>query len=373
MSPFAAAHASGADVEAVLRQCLDGLEGRTGGHDLGFVYFTDHLAPNAERIAAELRSATGVERWVGAAGIGVCASGTEYWDEPAAVVLTGRFGEDGAQVFAASGPMLQGVAGVLDGWRDARTPLFAVVHLEPGAAGPVETVAALSAWMPDGFLAGGLASSRHPGPAPLLPASPGGLSGVLFAGDVAVATRLSQGCTPIGPRHAVTAADGNVLVELDGRPALDVFREDIGEVLARDLARVGGYIFAGLPVAHADTGDYLVRNLLGLDEARGLLAIGDHVQAGGQVLFCKRDAHTARDDLLRMLDEIRAAVGERRPRGGLYFSCLARGPSMFGQPSAEMAVVREVLGDIPLAGFFANGEVSHDRLYTYTGVLTLFL
>lgn len=373
MAAFAAAHATGPAADAVVEQCLAGLAGRTAGHDLGFVYVTDTLADALPDMVRRLREGTGVGQWTGATGIGICAAGIEYWAAPAAVVLTGEFGHDRARVFSASGPMLGGVAGMLDDWRDAATPMFGIVHLDPAVPAPAETVAALAAWMPDGFLAGGLASSRSPGSVPLQPAGTGGMSGVLFAGDVSVATRLSQGCTPIGPRHAITAADGNVLAELDGRPALEVFREDIGEVLARDMTRVGGYIFAGIPVAHTDTGDYLVRNLLGVDPERGLLAVAEQLHAGGELLFCKRDAESAREDLLRMLGEVERALDGRQPRGGVYVSCLARGPSMFGAPSAEMALIASALGDVPLAGFFANGEVSHDRLYTYTGVLSLFL
>ena len=89
-------------------------------------------------------------------------------------------------------------------------------------------------------------------------------------------------------------------------------------------------------------------------------------------MFCRRDGDSARTDLRRMLGELKTALGGRAPAGGLYVSCLARGPAMFGASSAEMQIIREELGDFPLAGFFANGEISHDRLYTYTGVLSLF-
>ena len=158
---------------------------------------------------------------------------------------------------------------------------------------------------------------------------------------------------------------------IDDRPALDVFREDIGEVLARDLSKVGGYIFAALPVPGSDTGDYLVRNLIGIDPDRGLLAIGDRVQPGMQIQFARRDAETAREDLGRMIDDLKNRL-PGSPRGALYHSCLGRGRNLFGDDSAEMKLVRKLLGDVPLAGFYANGEISHNRLYGYTGVLTLF-
>jgi small ligand-binding sensory domain FIST len=170
----------------------------------------------------------------------------------------------------------------------------------------------------------------------------------------------------------VTRGQHNVLVELDGQSALQVFQADVGETLARNPERVAGQIFAALPVRGSDTGDYLVRNLLGIDPDNGLVAIGSPVATGGQVRFCRRDARTARDDLRRMLRAVKAGLSSP-PRGGLYFSCLGRGASLFGPGSAELGLVREELGDLPLAGFYANGEISFHRLYGYTGVLTLFL
>jgi len=183
---------------------------------------------------------------------------------------------------------------------------------------------------------------------------------------------LTQGCTPIGPKHVVTAGQRNVIVSLDGRPALDVFQEDIGEKLGRDLNRIGGIVFAGLPIAGSDTGDYLVRNLVGIDPGNKMLAIGELVEAGASLMFCRRDRETARDDMARMLESIKQGLFTR-PRGGVYYSCLGRGAGLFGPDSAELKMIRDALGDFPLVGFFCNGEISHNRLYGYTGVLTLFM
>ena len=200
----------------------------------------------------------------------------------------------------------------------------------------------------------------------------GGLSGVSFADNVTVATRLTQGCTPLGPKHVVTASQHNVIISLDGRAALDVFKEDIGESLARDLNRIGGHVFAGLPIAGSDTGDYLVRNLVGIDPANRLIAIGELLQPGASVVFCKRDTKTAHEDMSRMLESIRKGM-YGRPRGGVYYTCIGRGASLFGPNSEELKLIREALGEFPLVGFFCNGEISHNRLYGYTGVLTLFV
>jgi small ligand-binding sensory domain FIST len=188
-----------------------------------------------------------------------------------------------------------------------------------------------------------------------------------------VCTGLTQGCSPIGPKRTITEVSRNIVLRIDGRPALEIFKEDIGETLAADLARTAGYIFAALPVVGSDTGDYLVRNIVGIDAENGLIAIGDLPQKGTQIMFCRRDGTTARDDLVRMLKQIKDRTSKAKPRGALYFSCLGRGRHTFGTNSEELGFIQEEFGDLPLVGFFANGEISHQRLYGYTGVLTVFL
>ena len=189
----------------------------------------------------------------------------------------------------------------------------------------------------------------------------GGLSGAALELDTAVATRLTQGCVPFPGRFRVTACDQNIIATLDGRPALDVLRETI-----KNETRV----LVGIPVAGSDTGDYMARNLVGIDPEHKLIAIGDLVETGDQILFCRRDQDAARQDLQRITEELRINVPH--PRGALYFSCLARGEHMFGERGAELELIRRSLGEVPLVGFFCNGEISRDRLYGYTGVLTLF-
>ena len=365
MSRFRSAHASGNDWESCVARCVATL-GKPAG-TLGFVYFTEALMPHAGEIVATLRELTGVPDWTGTVGLGILANGVEYLDEPAIVVMVADLSQDSYSVF--SGKKRAPTAG-------ERTPAgavaahFAVVHGDPRTPDMAELIADMAAKLESGYLVGGLSSASQETVQVANDVLSGGLSGVVFASDVPVATRLTQGCTPLPARHRVTECEDNILVSLDNRPALDVFKEDIGEVLARDLRRAAHFMHVGLPVRGSDTGDYLVRNLVGLDPKNGLIAVGEAMEVGDELFFCKRDAQTAREDLERMLAALKTEVPA--PRGALYYSCLGRGEHMFGRRGAEMEIIREALGDVPLAGFFCNGEISHDRLYGYTGVLTLF-
>ena len=372
MQSFALAHASGRQWKSITEKCLadlGGFEKRSGFEHLGLAYMTDNLAGDAEKILVHLGDGTGIASWVGSVGMGICATGHEYFDQPALAVLVGEFPEGSFRLLELQdGPDV--LPPEIAGWVQSRQSHFAVVHADPRNGEIPEIIEAL-AYQLNGFLVGGLTSSRSELSQFSGGVCSGGVSGVLLGEGMPVATALSQSCMPIAPRHQITACEDNVLIELDGRPALEIFKEDIGDLLARDMQRVAGYIFAALPIANSDTGDYLVRNLTGIDVERNLLAIGEMVETGQSIQFCRRDAEAAEADLVRMLSDLSKRT-DTPPKGGLYYSCLARGPNMFGDASQELKIIERELGDVPLVGFFCNGEISHRRLYTYTGVLTLF-
>ena len=141
----------------------------------------------------------------------------------------------------------------------------------------------------------------------------------------------------------------------------------------RICPQVGGLIFAALPVAGSDTADYTVRNLVAIDPSSKAIAIAATVPEGDRVLFCRRDRESAVEDMRRMTGDLKRRVGNRALRGGIYISCAARGPNQFATPESETEIIKEVLGDFPMIGFFANGELNRDRIYSYTGVLALFI
>lgn len=371
MPPFRTAHSTAESWEIAARECAQGLGPGEAGYNLGFVYVTDVHAGALERILAVLKEATGIAHWVGSVGLGVCTGAEEVFDGPAVAVMIGGFPDEAFRVFPTIATGEGELAPAERAWVDHTTPSFGIVHGDPTNAQTPVIVARLAREVA-GFLVGGLTSSRSASRQIADDVTEGGVSGVLFSPAVAVATGLSQGCTPIGAAHVVTECTDNVIATLDDRPALDVFKEDIGEVLARDLNRVAGYIHAAFPVAGSDTGDYVVRNLIGIDPARGWLAVGDLVEPGDRVMFVRRDPHTAAQDLVSMLDKLKRRAGPA-PKAGVYISCVARGANMFGAPGREIGMIREALGDFPLVGFYAGGEISNDRLYGYTGVLTLFL
>ena len=371
---FKAASAAGADWRVVAEQCLAELDCEPASASLGLLYITEPLAPYLDRLLEQLRARTGVSDWVGTVGSGICRTGIEIYDEPAAAVMLAALPENSFRLIPAGLDALAEMLTVNRDWIAEHQARFGIVHGDPRNNHIPQIIESLSLELDPGFLVGGLTSASAGNHQIQIAGSvcENGLSGVLFSAEVPVISGLTQGCTPLGQKHTITRCQRNILVELNGRPALEVFREDIGEILSRDLSKVAGYIFAGLPVPGSDTGDYLVRNLVGIDPQQKLVAIGELVEEGDTIMFCRRDGDSAREDMRRMLRDLgkRARGGIR---GGVYYTCLGRGRHQFGENSEELRMIQEQLGDFPLVGFFANGEISHNRLYGYTGVLTLFL
>jgi small ligand-binding sensory domain FIST len=370
---FAVASAVG-DPASLAERCVAGIPA-TQQATLGILYTTEPAASVMPQIARALSEHVGVHSWVGGVGLGICSGDAEVFDEPAAVVMTAALPPDGFRIFAATNDPGSDLPFSHSGWMEASQPALALVHADPRC--PDLPKAAIDVATASGaFLVGGLVSHRCANP--LLAQISGkdglgsnGVAGLMLAPGISVATGLTQGCMPIGPVHRIDEARDNVVMIIDGRPALAIFTEDIGPGLAHDLRRAGGVIFAGLPVAGSDTGDYLVRNLLAIDPGRGWLVLGAEVAPGDAILFCRRDPESARRDMVRMVRQLAGRLGGP-PKAGIYVSCVARGANLFGDAGVETGLIRESLGDFPLIGFFANGEISRDRLYGHTGVLTLF-
>ena len=367
---FRSGHASDADWETLTASCLSQIGNIPAGANLGFVYVSDTLDEDLPLIAGRLREDTGVDHWVGTVGFGVMVGGREYFDTPAMVVLVGALDEDAFRVMSTIDTPGDPLPDEVMDWVARRNPMLGVVHADPRNAYVGDILNSITDDT-EAFLVGGLTASRGKQGQIADGLTEGGVSGVLFAEDVGVTTGLSQGCSPVGEIHEVTKAKDNILFQLDGKPALDVFKEDIGDVLARNLERVGGYIHAALPISGDDSGDYLVRNVVGVDPDNKLVAIGERISAGDRVMFVRRDGPSAMEDLHRMLADV-ISRSNGTPKAALYYSCVARGPNLFGPDSEELKAVQGALGDeVPVVGFFANGEISKNRLYGYTGVLTL--
>jgi small ligand-binding sensory domain FIST len=420
---FAHAHASHPDWRMALGLATAQLEAQLGAGPpptLGWCYLTDHHAAAAEALLAALRDRFPGTAWVGAVGVGICASGVEYYDEPALALMLGHLPREQFRLFSGRRPLAT---------HDAATgfvPHTALVHADPATADLSGLIGELADRVTGRYLFGGLASSRTRSLTLADGVYEGGLSGVAFSSAAGVVSRVTQGCQPLGPARRIGEVERNVVYTLDGEPALDVLLGDLGvsdqdprTVLTRLRGTLVGLSDAeeaapfGLPAQNPEFAtparrgafgtETRVRHLVGIDSKRRGLAIADTAESGQMLAFCRRDVDAARRDLTRIAAEVRsalepedlplmapspefasplaaqmraqpaaAATRGRRMLGALYFSCTGRGGPHFGAPSAELQLLRHALGEVPLVGFFAAGEIGHRHLYGYTGVLTVF-
>lgn len=384
------------------------LHGYAPNPTLGLLYITDHYAGQAQEIldhlSAELPQVTD---WSGTVGVGIASSNVEYFDEPALAVMLCALPSDQYRVFSGVAPL---------------APTFrahtALVHADSATPDVADLIAEMSERTTAGYLFGGLASSRGDvvqfavggngnikGHGNAGGVFRGGLSGVAFGEDVQLVSRVTQGCQPVASPRRITQAEGNLVLELDGAPALDVLLRDLRVSLDRREEAMAELrtTLVGLTQGSEDVvdrsghfgTDVVVRHIIGVDPRRGGVAIASKLDEGMRLAFCKRNAQAARADLVRICAEIReelepeelplavatelaaseaqaAPSPARRIAGAIYVSCAGRGGPHFGGPSAEMQIVRRALGDVPLVGFFAGGEIARRHLYGYTGVLTVF-
>ena len=207
----------------------------------------------------------------------------------------------------------------------------------------------------------------------------GALVGLALAGGSPV-IGVAQGCEPIGEPYVVTRGEHNLVQAIAGRSAVDVLREAIQSVpdYERRVPRAG--IFAGLAIDPAksplERGDFLVRNLAGLDRESGAVGVAEAVRVGQTIQFHIRDAEAARADLEAMLARVHRELAGRPPAFGVYFDCAGRGQGLYGTPDHDVTLIRERLGTWPLVGFFGNGEFApvggRNFFHNYTGVLVVF-
>ncbi len=382
---FASAVSRKTDTEAATRDLADAVRLQIGSTpvDLAFVFFSSHHADKATVIAAMLREALQAHVCIGCSGEGVIADSEEIETSAALTLWAARLpGVHLTPVRLSVSPVHDQIQ--IPDWPEPGVEDSTFLLLADPFSTPMQDVLTLMAdRYPNGKALGGMAGGGHDAGGNRLLLNDqvfdAGLVGVRLTGPLAVRTVISQGCRPIGERYVVTRAEHNLIYELGGVSALqrlqDVF-ESLDGTHRRDAHRA---LHLGIVIdehrSHFDRGDFLVRNLVGADQQAGAIAIGDIVQEGQTVQFHLRDAKSASDDLQFLLAADRTKH-HNPPLGALLFCCCGRGEGLFGRPHHDSGVVQERIGHIPVAGFFAQGEIGpvggKNFLHGYTASIALF-
>ncbi len=412
MKLFPYAHASAPEWQdaagQVVQQLKQQMQAPNQGHAtapaLGLLYITDHYAQNEAQTQSILQffknQLPNITSWAGTVGVGVLATNVEYFDAPALCVMLCDVPSDGYKLFSGMAPLSKPVA---ETSKTSNPDFFvaqtALVHSALNLPDASDTLVELAKRVETNFLFGGFSSSRTTPVQFSQTVLQGGVSGVAFGSKVKIISRITQGCQAVKvhqtnayKNRTITSCDGSLVLTLDGEPALDVLLQDLDVTLAQPqkaLSQMRATLVAvtdGEPVVNS-VGHFShkaqVRNILGLNALRAGFVVADTVHVGQQLVLCQRNAAAAKSDLMRICAEIREelesedAKGNPLPSkkilGAVFVSCAGRGGPHFGAPGAELQILNQGLGDVPLVGFFASSEIAYDCIYGYTGVLTVFV
>jgi small ligand-binding sensory domain FIST len=371
----AAAHGAAAGAEAAAAAlAAAGIDRATAG----LVFATPGFGAELPALVAACAETLGTEAVVGATAHGVVCGGRDEEGHGVAVLALAGLETEPFLVpdlRTAGARAASEVAHVLGGPATERDLI--VLLPDPGATDLTALLAGLRAAVAPANLVG--AGAAEPMGAPAVQwcgseVTTGALAGMALRLPAPPRIGVTQSCQPVSELLTVTRSEGHWVLELDGRPALDVFREVARGPLAADLRRAASFVLVALPRDVKEPlrpGGYLVRHAVGFAEDRRAFALPEPMPRGRSLAFVLRDASAARDDLKTMLD----GLGDRRPAFGLYFDCCARGMSLFGVPGIEAAYLDRASGGAPILGMLGSCEIGPiggtAELLTYTGVLTL--
>lgn len=366
---FASALSTMSDLAAALEEvCKAGLEQLQGPPDLAVLFVSAEYASWDDGLAARVRQRLGTRVLLGGTGEFVLGVGREVEEGPAVSLWLARLA--GVQLVPMHLQLEHTPEGSsIIGWPDELAidwpaPATMLVIGDPFSFPADLMVERLNEDRPELQVVGGMASgAAAPGECRLLlddQVYRTGAAAVLLSGPLRATPIVSQGCRPIGHHLVVTKTEGNLVQELGGKPALLQLKTVFDSLATSEQELVQHGLHLGRVVnAYQDRftqGDFLVRNVMGIDPATGAIGVGDFFRPGQTVQFHVRDHTTADDEMRQMLATFRDSAGDV-PRGGLLFTCNGRGTRLFPEPHHDAGLVREYLGDMPLAGFFAGGEL----------------
>lgn len=372
--------------------------------DLGLLFISAAFTSEFPRVLPLLREYVDLPALIGCAGggiIGRAATGRtqEVESAPALALTLAHLPGVKVKTFHIDATDLPDLDSPPDAWVNLTgvdpndRPQF-ILLADPGSARITDLLQGLDFAYPQSVKLGGLAS----GGSLMAEGSSlfcdrqlyaAGTVGVALSGHIQMDAIVAQGCRPIGNLYRVTEGQRNILLELQsldatgddtlapGQPPLVALQSVVQDLDEADRQLAQHSLFIGVARNEFQTtlehGDFLIRNLLGVDPRVGAIAIGDRVRPGQRIQFHLRDAHTSAEDLEVLLQRYqRTHQGQAKPVGALMFACLGRGEGLYQQPNFDSQLFQRYLGDIPLSGFFCNGEIGpigdSTFLHGYTSV-----
>ena len=386
---FGSGASSSPDWRKAIDEAADAALAPLGGErpDLAVFFTTPLHAQREAELGARLQERLHARTLAGVTAAAVIGGGREIEEGPGLSVFVGRI--PGVEPRAFAVPAQEDHEPPLEAWRsaipaEAGERGIALLFADPFTLDVGAFVDSVNENWPEMPVAGGIASGgTRPGMNRLYlddEVHEAGAVGIFLAGAVDARTVVSQGCRPIGKHLVVTKAKGNIIQTLGGRPALQVLREVVAGLPPADQKLAGSALHVGRVIDERretfGRGDFLIRNPIGADPESGALAVADHVRAGQTIQFHVRDGAAADEDLRHLLGPGGALEGASGRHAALLFSCNGRGKRFFGVDDHDTGVIRELVGEVPVAGFFCGGEFGpiggKNFVHGYTSTIVLF-
>ena len=373
-----------------LEQCAASIRDQLGETpQLAVAFVSPHYQQDYASVGPMLSDLLGAEHTFGCSGGGIIGAGLEVEQRPALSVTAAALPGVNIEAFHLDGDNLPDLDAGPDKWTEllgvseSQDPQF-VLLADPFSFPVQNLIMGLDFAYPRAAKIGGLASgAQRPGDNALFldgEMHGSGAIGLALHGNIMVDTVVAQGCRPIGDAMRITSSQRNILGELDGKPPMAVLQDLFRTLSERDRQLMGHSLFLGVVMDEfidaPVQGDFLIRNVVGMDQRTGALAIGEMLKEGQLVQFHLRDADTSAQDLTFVLERYATENRENEVPGALLFSCLGRGEYLYGRPNHDTDIFRDKLGHVPLGGFFCNGEIGPvggtTFLHGYTSSFGLF-
>lgn len=359
-------------LSSAIDECIGSINRQLDGANanLAVVFASFHYQEQFEDIPGLIREQLDSPLVLGCSGGGIIGNGLEVEQQPALSITVASLPNVTLKAFRLEGDSLPDLDAGPQNWEDlvqvvkSDEPQF-ILLADPYSFPVQNLILGLDFAFEQSAKIGGLASgAQQAGQNALFlddKVFRSGAVGVAMSGNVVVDTVVAQGCRPIGKPMRITQSQRNLLGGLDGRPPVEVLRELFDGLNERDRGLMRTSLFLGVVmdefIDEPKQGDFLIRNVMGMDDRAGVLAIGETLKEGQLVQFHLRDAETSTEDLVAVLDRYAGENRENQARGALLFSCLGRGQYLYGKPNHDTAIFQDKLGSVPLGGFFCNGEI----------------
>lgn len=381
---FAAAISSTNDAEEAVHDLIAKLHPYSSMYDFATIFFTSHFSGDADSIAQTLMDEFSIPCVVGCSCEGVIGGTQEIERGPGLSVLVGQVPGARFESFHLSQSQWSNALADSESLADhllvGQDTRALITMCDPWTTPLIPVLDKLNTTFRGIPMLGGVASGAQKAKQNVLLFNDArfdeGMVGISVRGSVRVESVVSQGCRPIGRAMVITKGQGNVIEQLGGRPALQVLEETIQLLPDEDKLLLGSGLLIGRAMneykAKFGRGDFVVRNLVGINEAQQAIGVGDRIRVGQTVQFHLRDASTAHEDLNLLL----TTRNTLKPQGVLLFSCNGRGTRLFDKPHHDASTAVELMGDVPLAGFFAAGEIGpvagQNFIHAHTASFALF-